>query len=152
MWLKRFKSRARGLLFELVTYWELWSQLDRKLYTIHYDLTVPDARGFTQIDFVVEGPTKVFVIECKWLRGKIYGREWDKTWTQVLGGKKYKFQNPIRQNYRHVKAIARHWQVPEERIESVVYFGPGVEFVREVVPSSVVLGGLTVECFSEVSV
>lgn len=70
------------------------------------DFILPDGRGgLTQVDHVIKLPVGVAVIETKNYSGKIYGREGEPTWTQVIGGQKNKFQNPIRQNFAHTEAI-----------------------------------------------
>ena len=67
-------------------------------------LRMPD--GTTQIDHVFVSRFGVFVVETKNMSGWIFGNERHRRWTQVFrGGKKYTFQNPLRQNYRHVKAV-----------------------------------------------
>lgn len=59
----------------------------------------------TEIDVLAVNKYGVFVYEMKNYSGYIYGNSEDKTWTQVLGRKKYKFFNPFRQNYAHTKAL-----------------------------------------------
>ena len=39
------------------------------------------------------------------MRGWIYGGAKQSKWTQVIYGRKSGFQNPIKQNYKHVKAL-----------------------------------------------
>lgn len=64
-----------------------------------------DGKGTTEIDGLVVAPTGIFVIEAKTYKGEIEGRADDAEWTQVLGRTRRKFQNPLRQNYGHRKAI-----------------------------------------------
>jgi len=60
----------------------------------------------TQIDHVIVSKYGIFVLETKNLNGWIFGDTRSKVWTQSFrNGKKYKFQNPIHQNYRHIKAL-----------------------------------------------
>lgn len=71
-------------------------------------LKTPD--GTTQIDHILISPYGVFVIETKSFKGWIFGDAHQKRWTQSLFGPyrssiKYQFQNPIHQNYKHVKAV-----------------------------------------------
>lgn len=76
------------------------------------DLIIPDGRGgLTQIDHLIKLPVGIAVIETKNYSGRIFGKEREATWTQVIGRQKNKFQNPLRQNYLHVEAIKK--LVPE---------------------------------------
>ena len=54
----------------------------------------------------------VFVVETKNMGGWIFGSERNREWTQVFpNAEKYKFQNPLRQNYRLEFCILPH-QLP----------------------------------------
>lgn len=59
----------------------------------------------TQIDHVVISRFGVFVIETKGHGGWIFGNANDEKWTEVVYHKKYRFYNPLRQNYAHLKAV-----------------------------------------------
>ena len=68
---------------------------------------VPSRNGTTQIDHILVSAYGIFVIETKNLKGWIFGSAENATWTQVLAGKKYPFQNPLKQNYRHTRCARR---------------------------------------------
>lgn len=87
-----------------------------------HDLTLPTAEGTTQIDHVVIARCGVFVIETKTMAGRIFGDARQARWTQVLPGHKTRFQNPLRQNYKHIKVIEACLGLAPERIHSVVAF------------------------------
>jgi len=70
----------------------------------------------------------IFVVEIKNYSGWIFGNEKSKYWTQVLYTKRSQFQNPLRQNYKHVKAIAQYLDIETDKIFSVVYFVGDAEF------------------------
>src|SRR5437763_4468828 len=101
-----FRSIVRGWVGEHATSSLIAGSLNRDIYTRFEDVIVPTANGTTQIDHVVVSSFGVFVIETKNVSGWIFGRENDAKWTQVLPGKKRQFQNPLRQNYRHTRALA----------------------------------------------
>ena len=61
----------------------------------------------TQVDHVLVSTRGVFVIETKHYKGWIFGNPKSKVWTQTIYKEKNKFQNPIFQNYKHVKAIEK---------------------------------------------
>lgn len=74
-----------------------------------HDIILVDDRGPTQIDHVVKTPSGFVVLETKNYTGFIFGR-WDSSsWTQRIehDGKEHDipFQNPVRQNFRHRKAV-----------------------------------------------
>ena len=93
-------------------------------------LQTPD--GTTQIDHVLVSRFGVFVIETKPYRGWIFGDGKSKEWTQVVWGRKYRFQNPLHQNYRHLKAITSTLDfLTPEQIFGVVVFTGAAEFKTE---------------------
>ena len=61
----------------------------------------------TQVDHVLVSTKGVFVIETKHYKGWIFGSAKSKVWTQTIYKEKNKFQNPIHQNYKHVKAVEK---------------------------------------------
>ena len=94
-------------------------------------LKTPD--GTTQIDHIVISPYGVFVIETKDFKGWLFGDEHQKRWTQSLIGPryssvKYQFQNPIHQNYKHVKAVQNFLGINPKAIFNVVVFTGNSEF------------------------
>lgn len=73
----------------------------------------------TQVDHIVVSPYGIFVIETKNYKGYITGSEYGERWTK---NKKYSFQNPIRQNYGHIKALSELLSLPEDMFISVIVF------------------------------
>ncbi|MDW2010954.1 nuclease-related domain-containing protein [Vibrio sp. Vb0301] len=60
-------------------------------------------------------------LQTKHYKGWIYGKESDQFWTQKIFKRSYKFQNPFRQNYKHVKAIQSLLpSIPQEAFYSIV--------------------------------
>lgn len=74
-------------------------------YHLLNHITIPCKDGTTQIDHLLISRYGVFVIESKDYKGWIFANEKDRNWTQVLYRAKFRFQNPIRQNYKHVCAV-----------------------------------------------
>ena len=134
--------KVKGKIGEKVTDLGLKLTLDPKTYKILKDITIKDSKGKTQIDLVVVSRYGIFVIEVKNFNGWIFGNERDKYWTQVLYSKKTKFYNPLRQNHRHVKALAELLKVDEKAIHSVVFFVGDVEF-KTPMPENVINSGLS---------
>jgi hypothetical protein len=97
----------------------------------HVTLRMED--GTTQIDHILVSRYGVFVIETKDFNGWIFANATDPTWTQVLFRRKSRFQNPILQNYRHVRAVRALLDfLPPETIKSVVVFSDNAEFKTEI--------------------
>ena len=89
------------------------NKLSRDLNTRHYyifnNLILKTENGSIQIDYVIVSPYGIFVIETKDYSGWIFGDKNRKVWTQSLpNGEKFTFQNPLRQNYAHIKTLQKH--------------------------------------------
>lgn len=84
-------------------------------------LPLPD-RTTTQIDHIVVSQYGVFVVETKTYSGWIFGDEKSREWTQAIYHKKSRFQNPIRQNYKHICALADNLGIDKSYIIGVVAF------------------------------
>ncbi len=100
-------------------------------------ITLRHRGGTTQIDHILVSRFGVFVIETKNYTGWIFANAEHATWTQVTFNDKFKFQNPIYQNYLHVKAVQELLDfVPASAIQSVVVFVGDAEFKTDM-PSGV---------------
>jgi hypothetical protein len=87
----------------------------------HVTLRLGD--GTTQIDHILVSRFGLFVIETKGHRGWIYGSPDDRYWTQVFYRAKFRFQNPLRQNYKHTRAIQELLDfLPDGAIRPAVVF------------------------------
>jgi restriction system protein len=98
-------------------------------YHLLNSVTLPLDEGTTQIDHVLISRFGVFVIETKHYKGWIFANARSPLWTQVLFKRKYKFQNPLHQNYKHVKAVQALLDfLPAELVRSAVVFTGEGEF------------------------
>lgn len=98
-------------------------------YHLLNHITLKHGDGTTQIDHILVSRFGVFVIETKNYKGRIFANPKHETWTQVLFKAKFKFQNPIYQNHRHVSAVRELLDfLPQEAIKSVVVFSGDAEF------------------------
>ncbi|MEW5771139.1 MAG: nuclease-related domain-containing protein [Pseudomonadota bacterium] len=109
--------------------------LDRFVYHALHNVTVMLDDGTTQIDHVVISRYGIFVIETKNYSGWIFGSERQPEWTRSNFGRKDRFQNPLRQNYRHIKALSGFLGVAEDRFHSVVAFCGESEFKTPMPPN-----------------
>lgn len=130
----------KGWLGErMVRHW-LERDLDPQHYRCLHNVTLrlQDA-STTQIDHVVLSPYGMFVVETKHLQGWIFGGEKQSTWTQTIFKRRHSFQNPLRQNWRHIKALEEVLQVPLAQLHSLVIFTGDCTF-KTPMPACVVQG------------
>ena len=92
------------------------------------NVTLETANETAQIDHLLIADTGVFIIETKHYKGWIFGSPSAALWTQVIYRYKSTFQNPIRQNYGHVKAVQSLFTLPKEAFVPVVVFTGEAEF------------------------
>jgi restriction system protein len=96
--------------------------LDKAVYHELNNVTIPTLDGTTQIDHLIVSRYGIFVIESKNMNGWIFGNEKSAEWTQSFPGGKFKFQNPLRQNYRHTKCLSEFLGIGHDKLHSVVMF------------------------------
>lgn len=94
----------------------------------------------TQIDHIFVSKYGIFVVETKNYKGWIFGNEKQAQWTQKLYRKSYRFQNPLRQNYKHQKALQALLDIPLDKIHSVIAFMGEATF-KTPMPKNVTRGG-----------
>jgi hypothetical protein len=115
-------------------------RLDRSVYHTLDNITLPDGDGTTQIDHIIVSRHGLFVIETKNMKGWIFGGETDSVWTQKIYRHTNRFQNPLRQNYKHVKTLQGLLGLRGEQIFSIVTFVGESEFKTKM-PANVTQGG-----------
>lgn len=104
------------------------------------NVIVPDERGTTEIDVILVGNTGVFVVEKKEYNAWIFGNENDERWiARYIDGSTHRLQNPLRQNYRHVMALASRLGLARDKFHSLVAFSGDCE-LKTPVPSNVFVG------------
>ncbi|EDM68137.1 DNA topoisomerase I [Moritella sp. PE36] len=93
------------------------------------NVTLSAGNGTTQIDHIVVSTKGIFVIETKHYSGWIFGNIQSKVWNQTIYKKKSYFQNPMHQNYKHVKVIQTLFDfMPADNVINVVVFSGDAEF------------------------
>ena len=124
----RFQNRGEALVSRV-----LRSHFGPPDYHLMNHVTIRMDDGTTEVDHILVSRFGVFVIETKDYSGWIFANATDPTWTQALFRRRVKFQNPIFQNNRHVRAVRRLLDfVPPEAITSVVVFCGDAEFKSEI--------------------
>jgi hypothetical protein len=111
-------------------------------YHLLNHITIRLKDGTTQIDHVLVSRYGIFVIETKDYKGWIFAGSGDRYWTQVLYRGKCRFQNPLRQNHRHVRAIQELLDsLPADVVRPVVVFTGDAEFKTNVPDGVFTLAG-----------
>ena len=117
-----FKSRwFKGVFGEFLVN-KLLSQLPDSDYTLVRNVTLPTDDGTTQIDHIVVSRFGIFVVETKNMKGWIFGSKSQKQWTQKIYRHTSKFQNPLHQNYKHVKTLESLLSIDSSKLHSVIVF------------------------------
>ncbi len=140
--LKIFLPSIKGLVGELLVRYTLKSSLPASYYTVLNDVTLETKRGTTQIDHIAVSPYGIFVIETKHLSGWIFGSENDAQWTRTFYRSKVGFQNPLRQNHAHIKALQELLGLDYAKFHSLVVFTGSAEFKTPMPVNVTMLGGL----------
>ncbi|NNM86418.1 MAG: NERD domain-containing protein [Phycisphaerales bacterium] len=140
------------------------NEIEAKLRQPHVlinNVTLPTSDGTSQIDHILVCRTGVYVIETKHYQGWIFGEVSQPRWMQVLYRRKSQFQNPLRQNQGHVRALKACLKMPGVPITSLVVFtgkatfktprDPAVLLLHELVarllePPSIVLDETQMAC------
>ena len=114
-------------------------------YHLMNHVTIQMDDGTTQVDHILVSRFGVFVVETKDYNGWIFANPSEESWTQVLFRRKSRFQNPIFQNKRHVRAVRGLLSfLPSEAIRSIVVFAGDAEF-KTAIPEGVVAIGQLAE-------
>lgn len=96
--------------------------LDKNDYHLIKNVTLPTDDGTTQIDHIIVSKYGIFVIETKNMKGWIFGSKNQKQWTQQIFKHKSRFQNPLHQNYKHIKTLEACLKKNSDSIFSVIIF------------------------------
>ena len=130
----------KGVMGEFVVNLSAKLMLDKNKYHLIKNVTLPTEDGTTQIDHIIVSIYGVFVVETKNMKGWIFGSPNQRTWTQKIYKHSSKFQNPLHQNYKHVKTLNSLLELNEEQIYSVIVFIGNSTFKTEM-PENVTYGG-----------
>ena len=115
-------STGKGIIGEFLVNLFTKLKLDKNKYYLIKNVTLPTEDGTTQIDHIIVSEYGIFVVETKNIKGWIFGNEKDKMWTQKIYKHSSKFQNPLHQNYKHIKTIQSTLNIEESKIFNVIVF------------------------------
>ncbi|NLO09111.1 MAG: NERD domain-containing protein [Clostridiales bacterium] len=121
-------------------------------YKILNNIMLRTEYGTTQIDHIVVSVYGIFVIETKNYKGWITGNEYADQWTKNMYGKKYRFRNPLKQNYAHVKALVATLDIPEDKFIPIVVFSINSDIKVKTSKPVVYTGqlGRTIKSYSDI--
>ena len=129
-WTGELKTKSVNLLF-----------LDEQ-YRVFNNVIIQTDRGPTQIDHVIVSKYGLFAVETKDKTGWIFGDPKQDQWTQQIYKKKFRFQNPLRQNYCHTKGLSECLGIELSKIHSLVVFWGDCEF-KTPMPDNVFKGSIS---------
>lgn len=131
-----FKGKAGEAMVNVAT--KLF--LDKTRYHLIKNVTLTTEAGTTQIDHIIVSRYGVFVVETKNMKGWIFGNAKQRYWTQKIFKHSQKFQNPLHQNYKHVKTLQSLLGLGNEQVISLVVF-VGDSTFKTSMPENVTHGG-----------
>lgn len=136
-----FKSPVgKGILGEMIVNFTANTRLDKQKYHLIKNITLPTEDGSTQIDHIIVSEFGIFVIETKNMKGWIYSHGREGMWTQKIYKHPSEFQNPLHQNYKHIKAIESALDIDPDKIFSVIVF-VGSSTFKTKMPENVTYAG-----------
>jgi restriction system protein len=122
-----FKGFFKGMVGEWQVNLLIKFFLNKNDYHLIKNVTLPTftdgkKQGTTQIDHIIVSKYGIFVVETKNMKGWIFGSANQKQWTQKIFKHTSKFQNPLHQNYKHVKTLETCLKTKSDTIFSVIIF------------------------------
>lgn len=112
----------KGIFGEWIVNLVLRKNFKEPEYSLFKDVMLPTEDGTTQIDHILLSKYGIFVIETKNMKGWIFGNEESPYWTQQIFKNKFKFQNPLRQNYKHTKTLSNLIEIDPAVVHSIIVF------------------------------
>lgn len=134
------RSLFKGWMGEVQTKLAQRIFLDPEQYHVFNNVLIQEGPRATQIDHIIVSKYGVFVVETKNMDGWLYGSGNDDRWTQVIFKKRVRFQNPLRQNYRHTRSLAESLQINHDKMHSLVIFWGNCKFKTQM-PENVICRG-----------
>lgn len=131
--------RFKGMMGEFAVNFSAKMMLNKNEYHLIKNVTLPTEDGTTQIDHIIVSKYGVFVVETKNMKGWIFGGAKQPQWTQKLYRHSSKFQNPLHQNFKHVKTLQSLLNLRDEQVHSLVVFVGDSTFKTEM-PENVTQG------------
>lgn len=114
---------------EYISEWKLNDLLKKTGKESLHNVIISDGLdGKIFIEYLILMPKKILLLGVKKYRGLIFAAEKIDLWTQVIGNKSYKFENPLRQLEND--ALALNSKIENSEIDTKVLFIKGSEFPK----------------------
>ena len=114
---------------EYIAEWKLSNLLKNTGSDVLHNVTIPDGMdGNIFIEYLILTQKKIILLGVKRYRGLIFAAEKIDLWTQVIGNKSYKFNNPLLQLENDALALVA--KIENVIIEEKVLFINGSEFPK----------------------
>lgn len=139
-WIGRFKDAAKYEINEgeKVVNKAIKRFLPQTEFHLINNVTLVTSDGTTQIDQIVVSRKGIFVIETKHYSGIIIGTKDTAKWIHITTWDKRQFQNPLRQNHKHVmELIALLPKINKNLFHSLIIFSGSGHF-KTVMPNNVI--------------
>jgi len=105
------------------------------------DAVLPDGvDGLAFIDWLLLTPKGLVLLDVHHREGLLFGGKAVDQWTQVIGGRSYKFPNPLYSHDLHRQALA--WQAQEMPVQGLVVFSSAGKFLKGVPEGCVTIDAL----------
>ena len=135
------RAQIKGWLGETVLDKLLKVKLDGAKYRILHNIMLPtDVGATTQIDHIVVSAWGIFVIETKTYSGWVFGDAKSAQWTVSHFRRKDRFQNPLRQNYKHIATLSECLGISEDFFKTIVAFCGETVFKTQLPPEVMLFG------------
>ena len=123
-------SKGKGKLGEFAVRRKIGKTIEGKRY-IFNDIYFNEDGKSIQIDHILISSKGVIVLETKNYSGRIYGKENQQEWTQVLayGKRKNKFYNPLKQNNTHCYYVNKIVGESTPIISLIVFIQNNTQFI-----------------------
>lgn len=136
-----FRAQIKGWFGETLLDNLLKFKLDSTKFKILHNIMLPTVDGATtQIDHIVVSEWGIFVIETKTYSGWVFGDANSPQWTVSHFKRKDRFQNPLRQNYKHIATLSECLGIPKEYFKTIVAFGGETDFKTQMPPEVMLFG------------
>ena len=121
--------------------WRIRTVLDRFSADILHEFIVPGAYGgLARIEYAILTSGGVLCLQSKFCNGAVFGEADDAQWTNVDGGSRQRFLNPLIQGEGRRRALQKI--VPDAPVASLVVFTGAVEFMSTLPDNVVHVGEL----------
>lgn len=111
------------------TDWYLSHTVKRLGYAIRQNIILPDGMdGTVCIDNLILMPDRILIVSIGHYQGAVFASDNIDVWTQVVGKRSYKFNNPLLKLEQEIAAVRAH--VPKIKVTGILVFSADVNFPK----------------------